>query len=236
MCQKTHLTSPSANKSVAMKQKVFIISSVVKQSKRGAIMTTQSLASKVWNTLSAINVNDMTEKKGNLTYLSWASAVEILNKHFPDNEFATKFEKHDDGTVMTYCQLVVRESGEQIIKSMWLPVMDHRNNAIPNPDARKISDTMMRCLAKTIAMCGLGLYVYRGEDLPTAEVEAKSQPISTEQFELLMEGIAHSGIDLAKFTSYYKVSKLDELPAGMFDQAMDAVNKRIAANAATEQA
>ena len=197
-------------------------------------MTTQSFAGKVWTTLSAINVNKMTEKKGNLTYLSWASAVEVLNANFPDNEFNTSFDKHDDGTVMTYCQLVIREGGEQIIKRMWLPVMDHRNNAITNPDARKISDTMMRCLAKTIAMCGLGLYVYRGEDLPTVEAEAQNNPITTEQFELLMEGIAHAGIDLAKFTSYYKVNKLDELPAGLYEQAMGAVKNRIASNAATE--
>jgi hypothetical protein len=83
-------------------------------------------------------------------------------------------------------------------------------------------------------MFGLGLYVYRGEDLPTAEVEAKNQPITTEQFELLMEGIAHAGIDLAKFTAHYKVSKLNELPAGLFDHAMGAVKNRIASNAAAE--
>jgi hypothetical protein len=197
-------------------------------------MTTQSLAGKVWNTLSAINVNDMTEKKGNLTYLSWASALEILSKHFPDNAFETSFEKFDDGTVMTYCSLSISEGEELVSKSMWLPVMDNRNNAIVNPDSRKISDAMMRCLAKTVAMFGLGLYVYRGEDLPTAEAEAKNQPISIEQFELLMEGIAHAGIDLAKFTAHYKIKKLNELPAGLFDHAMGAVKNRIASNAATE--
>ena len=199
-------------------------------------MTTQSLPSKVWNTLSKINVNDMTEKKGNLTYLSWASAVEVLNKHFPDNDFITRAENIDGGTVMVYCDLVIRDEGQEMSKRMWLPVMDNRNNAIVNPDARKISDAMMRCLAKTVAMCGLGLYVYRGEDLPTAEAEAKSLPITKEQLELLMEGVAHSGIDLAKLTKHYKVSKLDELPAGLFDHAMGAIQNRIAANAASEQA
>ena len=199
-------------------------------------MTTQSLPSKVWNTLSKINVNDMTEKKGNLTYLSWASAVEVLSNNFPDNDFETSFSKLEDGTVMTYCKLVIREGEQQMSKIMWLPVMDHRNNAVANPDARKISDAMMRCLAKTVAMCGLGLYVYRGEDLPTAEAEAKNLPITKEQLELLMEGVAHSGIDLAKLTKHYKVSKLDELPAGLFDHAMGAIQNRIAANAASEQA
>ena len=56
-------------------------------------------------------------------------------------------------------------------KSMYmhLPVMDNKNNAIKNPDARKISDAMMRCLAKCIATFGIGLYVYGGEDLPAEE-------------------------------------------------------------------
>jgi hypothetical protein len=49
---------------------------------------------------------------------------------------------------------------------MHLPVMDNRNQAIKNPDSRKISDSMMRCLAKSIACFGIGLYIYAGEDLP----------------------------------------------------------------------
>jgi hypothetical protein len=49
---------------------------------------------------------------------------------------------------------------------MHLPVMDNRNQAIKNPDSRKISDSMMRCLAKCIACFGIGLYIYAGEDLP----------------------------------------------------------------------
>lgn len=198
-----------------------------------------NLASRVWSTMSPINVNDMTEKKGNLTYLSWASAVEILGKHFPDHDFDTTFDKFDDGTVMVYSQLTIRDGEESYTRRMWLPVMDHRNNAIQNPDSRKISDAMMRCLAKCISVStGLGLYVFRGEDIPTAEAEAKSNPITTEQFELMMEGLAHAGIDVAKFTSYYNehhgVKKLNELPAGLYDHAMGAIKNRIASNAATE--
>jgi hypothetical protein len=56
---------------------------------------------------------------------------------------------------------------------MQLPVMDNRNNAIVNPDARKISDASMRCLAKCIATFGIGLYIYAGEDLPTGELDGQ---------------------------------------------------------------
>ena len=195
-----------------------------------------NLASRVWSTMSPINVNDMTEKKGNLTYLSWASAVEILGKHFPDHDFDTTFVKHDDGTVMVYAHLTICDGGETYVRSMWLPVMDHRNNAIQNPDARKISDAMMRCLAKCISVAtGLGLYVYRGEDIPTAEVEAKNAKITNDQLELMMEGLAHSGIDVKEFTKYCKVQRLDQLLASKYDHAMSLIQDRIAKNAATEQ-
>lgn len=199
-------------------------------------MQNKSLPARVWETLSPINVNNMTEKKGNLTYLSWASAVEILGNHFPDHNFDTQFEKFEDGTVMVYSQLTIRDGEESYTRRIWLPVMDNRNNAIENPDARKISDAMMRCLAKNISVStGLGLYIYKGQDLPQAEVEAQNASISKEQFELMMEGIAHAGIDAQKFASACKVERLDQLPVAKYDHAMGLINQRIAANAATEQ-
>lgn len=197
---------------------------------------TQSLPARVWATLSPINVNDMTLKKGNLTYLSWASAVEVLGKHFPDHDFVTRAENIDDGTVMVYCDLVIRDGDQQMSRRMWLPVMDHRNNAIQNPDARKISDAMMRCLAKCISVStGLGLYIYRGEDLPQAEVEAKKSTITEDQAILVAEAIMHSGTDADKFCNHYGVKDLRDLTGEQFEQAMHMLNKKIAQKAATEQ-
>ena len=64
-------------------------------------------------------------------------------------------------------------------RSCQLPVMDNKNNAVKSPDARKISDAIMRCMTKAISMHGLGLYIYAGEDLPeqieTPEQEAERQ-------------------------------------------------------------
>ena len=48
-----------------------------------------------------------------------------------------------------------------------LPVMDHRNKAVPKPDAFQVNTAIMRCMAKALALHGLGLYIYSGEDLPT---------------------------------------------------------------------
>jgi hypothetical protein len=117
--------------------------------------------------LNKLNVNDHTEKKGNLTYLSWTWAVEILLKHDPEATWEFPEPKVWNDTVMVFCN--VTAFGKTM--RMQLPVMDNRNNAITNPDTRKISDATMRCLAKCIACFGIGLYVYAGEDVPSVEAE-----------------------------------------------------------------
>ena len=117
--------------------------------------------------LRAINVNEFTEKKGNLTYLSWAWAVDTLLQHDPEATWEFPEPKVWNDTVMVFCN--VTAFGKTM--RMQLPVMDNRNNAITNPDTRKISDATMRCLAKCIATFGIGLYIYAGEDIPSVEPE-----------------------------------------------------------------
>lgn len=121
-----------------------------------------------FNTLKKINVNEHTEKKGNLTYLSWAWAVDVLLQNDPTATWEFPEPKYYGDTVMVYCN--VTAFGKTM--KMQLPVMDNRNNAIVNPDSRKISDAYMRCLAKCIACFGIGLYIYAGEDLPEFDAEA----------------------------------------------------------------
>ena len=120
-----------------------------------------------YNELRKINVNEHTEKKGQLTYLSWAWAVDTLLQHDPSAVWEFPEPKYFGDTVMVFCN--VTAFGKTM--KMQLPVMDNRNNAISNPDARKISDATMRCLAKCIACFGIGLYIYAGEDLPTGEMD-----------------------------------------------------------------
>jgi hypothetical protein len=130
----------------------------------------------IWTTLSKIDVSKHVEKKNGLSYLSWAWAWGVLMQNYPQAEYSfTNHEHHSDGTVTVHCDVMIG----QCHREMWLPVMDHRNNAIKNPDARKISDTKMRCLVKTLAMFGLGFALYAGEDLPEPEVEVKPEPKAT---------------------------------------------------------
>jgi len=122
---------------------------------------------KTFSELRKINVNEHIEKKGNLSYLSWAWAVDYLLQEDPTAHWGFHEPTYFGETVMVSC--TVNAMGKSMY--MHLPVMDNKNNAVKNPDSRKISDAMMRCLAKCIATFGIGLYVYAGEDLPHVEEE-----------------------------------------------------------------
>ena len=123
----------------------------------------------------AINVNDKTEKKNGLTYLSWAWAWAEFKKIYPDATYTV--DKFDG----TYCTgndkigYMVRTEvmANGLTYEMWLPVMDMRNKTILQPVMTEINKTIMRCLTKNLAMFGLGLYIYAGEDLPETDEEQK---------------------------------------------------------------
>lgn len=140
----------------------------------------QSLQRRAWDLLSKINVNDKTETKGSgkfaLTYLSWAWAWGVLMEYFPESIYEIHQDKiMPDDSVMVSVTLTIKDGDEQFSRFMWLPVMDHLNRAIKNPTATDINKATMRCLAKAIAMCGLGHYIYAGEDLPVDEETPKTK-------------------------------------------------------------
>lgn len=149
----------------------------------------------IFEKLYGINVNDKTEKKNDLTYLSWAWAWAEFVKVCPDAHYEIQmFEGkpylYDDKLgYMVFTTITVGED----TKTMWLPVMDNSNRAMKdhpykylvkgnwNPQKNgynyyektcepatmfDINKTIMRCLTKNISMFGLGLYIYAGEDLP----------------------------------------------------------------------
>ena len=154
--------------------------------------------------LNAINVNDKTELKNKLTYLSWAWAWAEVKKVYPDATYNIKrFENglpyvFDPKTgYMVFTDVTI----EGLTHEMWLPVMDGANAAMKDKpyqyqvmqwqngkkvsvtkdcaaaDMFDVNKTIMRCLVKNLAMFGLGLYIYAGEDLP--EGEEKPIPAST---------------------------------------------------------
>jgi hypothetical protein len=131
--------------------------------------------------LLKINVNDHTEKKNGLTYLSWAWAwAEALKADPQANYEVLMFSDPDHQTNMLPFQdlggshmvwVKVTMFGKTITQQ--LPILDYRNKCIPQPNAFEVNTSIVRCLTKGIAMHGLGLYIYAGEDLPeTSSLEA----------------------------------------------------------------
>lgn len=162
--------------------------------------TNQEVKDSIFAVLNAINVNDHTEKKSTggkeLTYLSWAWAWAEVKKRFPDatyvihrNEAGLPFVEDAELGLMCFTSVTIQ--GQTY--DMWLPVMDGANKAmrrsaytydVYNRSTKQyerktvaaatmfdVNKTLMRCLVKNLAMHGLGLYIYAGEDLPDGEAD-----------------------------------------------------------------
>jgi len=113
------------------------------------------------------NVNDHVEKKNGLSYLSWAWGWAEALKADSSAKYEVQFFDGKpfvdiNGTAMVF--VTVTMFGKPM--TCQLPVMDYRNKAIPKPDAFAVNTAIMRCMTKALALHGLGLYLYSGEDLP----------------------------------------------------------------------
>jgi hypothetical protein len=175
----------------------------------------------VWATLSSIDCSDKVEQKGKLTYLSWAWAWQTLMENYPDStyEYSEPCSISND-TVEVHVSVTV----QGVTHSMWLPVMDNRNKAIVNPTTRDISDARMRCLVKCIAMFGLGIYIYAGEDLPES---TKTEVVSEEQAAEIKALLEESGADVKQFLKYFKTDSVDNMLATHHSRAVAALKAKV---------
>lgn len=153
----------------------------------------------VFETLNAVNVNGHTEKKNNLTYLSWAWAWAEVKKAFPDARY-TIYETPDGCIYWTdgrtcWVKTGVTINGLEHIE--YLPVMDFRNAAIPldKVTSTDVNKAIQRSLTKACARHGLGLYIYAGEDLPESEqTEQKATPTAPETTLQVVTNIAKTAL------------------------------------------
>ena len=131
--------------------------------------------------LSKIDVNKHKKKKGQFDYLSWPLAVQELLKVCPDAEWEVHEYQNEDGLTAPFmttnagCFVKVSLKCNDIIRSQVHPVTDNRNQTIAQPTAQDINTSIQRCLAKVIALHGLGLYIFAGEDLPEPDALNSSQ-------------------------------------------------------------
>ena len=159
-----------------------------------------------FNNLYALNVNDRTEKKNGLTYLTWAVAWAEFKKQYPSATYRIVKDANTNLPyfvderlgIIVYTEVAV----DGLTYEMWLPVMDGANKAMrlepytyqvwdkyknnyveKKVDAATMFDinkTIMRCLVKNLAMFGLGLYIYAGEDLPEETSETTAEAMKPE--------------------------------------------------------
>ena len=143
---------------------------------------------KTYDELRKINVNEHTEKKEGLTYLSWSWAWDEFKQAYPDAKYEIikdkdglpYFESHAGAMVYTSV------TANNLTYEMWLPVMDSKNKAMKSEPYKystrngektveafsmfDVNKALMRCLVKNFAMFGLALYIYSGDDLPEEDV------------------------------------------------------------------
>lgn len=211
-----------------------------------------------FKTLSQISVNGMVEKKqtggSTLTYLSWASAWQVVKENFPDIEY--EIEKNPEtGLPYWYDPLTGYMVFTKVIlgcqtHEMWLPVMDGTNHAmkaepyevqtkykkftVQAATMTDINKTIMRCLVKNLSIFGLGLYIYRGEDLPidteqsqpaqpankpiekaapaAQPAQAKDKrPVTKQMVNIIKDTIKEYGVTEDFILKAYKVCKLEDL-------------------------
>lgn len=135
--------------------------------------------------LNSINVNDKTEQKGNLTYLSWAWAWGEVKKRFPDATYriyenANGWNYHTDGRTCWVKTGVIVNGIENI---EYLPILDFHNNSIfaDKVTSFDVNKAIQRSLTKAIGRHGLGLYIYAGEDIPESNEDEEDARRAAEQ-------------------------------------------------------
>lgn len=204
----------------------------------------------VFETLNAIDCSEHTEKKKNgqveLTYLSWPWAWAEVKKRYPDADYTIYKDEQkrpyiEDPDYGLMCYTTVTINGQT--HEMWLPVMDSANKTMRRTPYKyqsksgertceaatmfDINKTIMRCLVKNLAMFGLGLYIYAGEDLPEDVVKEQAQAAADAKTKVIEQ--VKAAKDRAEVTSIWNAHK--ELQAdAQFKAAVMEMSKKYPAN------
>ena len=196
--------------------------------------------------LNSINVAEHIEKKGQFSYLSWPWAVQQLRQSDPTATWEVKrwnglpFLKTDCGYFVEVALTV-----QGVTLSQIHPVLDSRNDPIEKPNSFDINTSIQRCLVKAIALHGLGLSVYAGEDLPATDQQGHvpttkpkapvtehpaSAPASPAQIRFIETLIAETKSEMATVLAFFRVNSLNELTAHAASRAISSLkNQRSAA-------
>jgi len=197
---------------------------------------------------NAVNVSDHIEKKGGFSYLSWPFAVAQLRLADPTATWEVcrfsglPFLVSEAGV---FVEVAVTVQG--VTLSQIHPVLDGRNRPLLAPTAFDINTSIQRCLVKAIALHGLGLYIYAGEDLPQPVVnspDAANDPAATQEPETPSPGrtaeptisgvqqaqihklVVETGTNLQRLLDHFGVPSLKDLPTSEFTRVVRSLEKR----------
>ena len=198
--------------------------------------------------LSKINVNEHVEKKGQFSYLSWPFAVAQLRQADPSATWEVRrfdslpFLRSETGY---FVEVAVTVQG--VTLSQIHPVLDGKNRPIGEPTCFDINASIQRALVKAIALHGLGLYIYAGEDLPEGDGEAPAKPAepqeprapkasvttmgkttkaSAAQVRYIQRLLQDTGSDLEHLLEYFGVEQLEELTSQAASRAIRSLEQK----------
>lgn len=179
--------------------------------------------------LNSINVNEHTEQKNGLTYLSWAWAWTEVKKTFPDATY-TIYENSEGWNYFTdgrtgWVKTGVTINGIEHIE--YLPIMDFRNKSIllENITSFDVNKAIQRSLTKAVARHGLGLYIYAGEDLPEVE-EKKIDKATATALVNTLKAEGYNDEDIGKSLAKYKVKTVEELTETQYAEILLKLKKK----------
>ena len=171
----------------------------------------------MFNALSNLDLSDKCEKRESLTYLSWSNAWSEFKSAYPSatyrilkNENGLPYFSDPELGIMVFTEVTV----DDVTHQMWLPVMDSKNKAmklepytysvwnnfkkafeektVQAASMFDINKTLMRCLVKNLAMFGLGLYIFQGDDLPEKSADDTTSSASQQQ---MQKAVQHQPVD-----------------------------------------
>lgn len=181
--------------------------------------------------LNGVNVNEHTESKNGLTYLSWAWAWAEIKKLHPDATY-TIYEDmtgcfyHTDGRTC-WVKTGVTVNGIEHIE--YLPVMDHRNRSIPLESVTSfdVNKAVQRSLTKACARHGLGLYIYAGEDLPEGEAQPqKAVELKLPEHGALLKELMENTTKEQRDALREKYGSFDNWPVSLGESVVKKIKER----------
>jgi len=186
----------------------------------------------VFAELARVDCSEHIEKKNGFSYLSWPFAVEQLRKHCPDATWEVRRNENNEPFFITQCgvfvEVAVTVNG--VTLSQIHPVLNHRNQPVDSPNAFDINSSIQRCLVKAIALHGLGLSIYAGEDVPREVAQARKveaeKPLTAEQAGYIRALIDEVNADEQKLCQHFKVSAIEKIPAARYDKVVAGLEKK----------